>query len=199
MAMTSSPGRAVAAVPSRSVACFGFALYTCSNARSTADDVVITRAVYCVPATRSVTEFWPSTTWLLVTTRSGRMKNPLPRPVPVSIDATAGSEALTTSSIVPVGTVATVLDAAGAGPVRTMLPLTGATNVSEVCATVSCTADSVTLGVSDGTTSPFAKIGAGSLVCTMYTATPRPMAAPRIRNNEGEGPLRALVSTGSGD
>jgi hypothetical protein len=33
----------------------------------------------------------------------------------------------------------------------------------------------------------------------MYTAALRPMAAPRIRNNEGDGPLRALVSTGSVD
>ena len=45
--MTSSPARALAAVPSRSVGWLGFALYTWSNARSKPGDVVMTRAVYC--------------------------------------------------------------------------------------------------------------------------------------------------------
>ena len=47
-------------------------------------DVVITRAVYFMLPAWSCTEFWPSTTWLFVTTTSRLTKNPLPRAVPVS-------------------------------------------------------------------------------------------------------------------
>jgi hypothetical protein len=92
------------------------------------------------------------------------MKNPLPRLLPVSIDATAGSDALTTSSIEPGGAVAVLLDAAGAGPVNTMLPLTGATNTSDVCALLCGGPDSVGTGAPDVPTRACAAIGAGSFV-----------------------------------
>src|SRR2546427_8348285 len=63
------------------------------------------------------------------------MKNPLPRPVPVSIDATAGSAALTTSSIDPEPGDETPASPTGALDtlVGAMLPVTGATNASGAC------------------------------------------------------------------
>ena len=95
------------------------------------------------------------------------MKNPLPRPLPVSIDATAGSEALTTSSIEPVATLAGLLDADGADSVSAMLPLTGATNVPGVCATPCSAADSLASLDSGEAVRVCAAIGAGAFVCTM--------------------------------
>ena len=102
------------------------------------------------------------------------MKKPLPRPLPVSIDATAGSAALTTSSIDPAD-IGTPLPDPDGGGVNTTRPSTGATNVSDACA-MDC-GDSVVVvvfplplagvaGASDGTRFVRASIGAGALVCT---------------------------------
>ena len=71
---------------------------------------------------------------------SGRTKKPVPRALPASIDATAGSAALTRSSIDPdAGNAAAVSGSVALdGRVSAMFPVTGATNVLDACVTGSC-------------------------------------------------------------
>ena len=98
MAMTSWPVRTAAIWPSGRVAgAVGPGVRR--SARSTSGTVRSTRALRTDPSfSRTVTAVAPSTTWSLVTMRSGRTKKPVPRELPASIITTAPAVRATRSS-----------------------------------------------------------------------------------------------------
>jgi hypothetical protein len=126
---------------------------------------------------------------------SGRTKKPLPRAVPVSIEATAGSAALTTSSIEPGPAEGAAPVVAAAGCVSVTLPVTGATNTSDAGAAVAEAA--ATLGVAGAVSGA----AAGCWVCdwTMNTALAMPTAEQRITSSDAGGPLRSISGAGEAD